>query len=379
MSHNLGVRWLRARLFDPRDVTSGYRISSFGERRADGSGGCGGDGGGSGGGGGATRKLIRKIQPQRITSAGVIHQQGLLHLGFQRLINSSPRRFRMDGEELYRTLSANGRCPRPRPNAGPIPLSGPFFAVLEDALDKIEADDPHIERYVVHKTDEFVVLQDGYPKANVHLLVLPRERVAGIRDLSGVHLPMLRKLAAYTAWVIHGISEMSDLGWACGLHSVPSLRQLHVHVLSRDFNSPCMKNAKHYNSFQAPFLVALDDVVRALQADDNVQTRFALETAEGRLKNQDLLCNRCGQAFGRRFSEFKRHLAACTALPPPAVYPTSWQVSKPVEPLDVAVPLAPLQEVPSLVDEQGSREGSAGRGKRPRDETTPIDAVVDLT
>lgn len=30
-------------------------------------------------------------------------------------------------------------------------------------------------------------------------------------------------------------------GWTHGLHSVPSLKQLHVHVMTLDLNSPCMK------------------------------------------------------------------------------------------------------------------------------------------
>lgn len=40
-------------------------------------------------------------------------------------------------------------------------------------------------------------------------------------------------------------------GWTHGLHSVPSLKQLHVHVMTLDFNSPCLKNAKHFSSLTA--------------------------------------------------------------------------------------------------------------------------------
>jgi aprataxin len=31
-----------------------------------------------------------------------------------------------------------------------------------------------------------------------------------------------------------------------GFHSAPSMRALHLHVISSDFDSPCLKNKKHW-------------------------------------------------------------------------------------------------------------------------------------
>lgn len=42
-----------------------------------------------------------------------------------------------------------------------------------------------------------------------------------------------------------------------GVHSTPSMSNLHIHVLTKDMNLPWMKNKKHYNSFCTDFFVEL--------------------------------------------------------------------------------------------------------------------------
>lgn len=97
----------------------------------------------------------------------------------------------------------------------------------------------------------------------------------------------------------------SGRDWAaeikCGVHAVPSMGHLHIHVLSRDMHSPAMKHRKHYNSFNTPFLVDVAD--------------FPLESGDVRRSSKDegfmrrdLVCWRCGHNFGNRFKELKDHL-----------------------------------------------------------------------
>lgn len=43
-----------------------------------------------------------------------------------------------------------------------------------------------------------------------------------------------------------------------GFHAEPSMRRLHLHVISRDFYSPCLKTKKHWNSFNTPFLLSTE-------------------------------------------------------------------------------------------------------------------------
>lgn len=40
-----------------------------------------------------------------------------------------------------------------------------------------------------------------------------------------------------------------------GFHSVPSMRQLHMHLLSLDYASDSLKSKKHFNSFATDFFV----------------------------------------------------------------------------------------------------------------------------
>ena len=47
---------------------------------------------------------------------------------------------------------------------------------------------------------------------------------------------------------------------------MPSLPQLHLHVISTDFDSSWMKTKKHYNSFHHPkFFMDIDDVIDKLE------------------------------------------------------------------------------------------------------------------
>lgn len=40
-----------------------------------------------------------------------------------------------------------------------------------------------------------------------------------------------------------------------GYHALPSMQQLHLHVISNDFDSPCLKTKKHWNSFCTDFFL----------------------------------------------------------------------------------------------------------------------------
>ena len=50
-----------------------------------------------------------------------------------------------------------------------------------------------------------------------------------------------------------------------GFHAIPSMRQLHLHVISQDLDSAAMKNKKHWNSFSTGFFVAADVLIEHLQ------------------------------------------------------------------------------------------------------------------
>ncbi|CAM1508408.1 Fc.00g052560.m01.CDS01 [Cosmosporella sp. VM-42] len=191
---------------------------------------------------------------------------------------------------------------------------------------------------VIYHTDDFVVINDKFPKALIHTLLLPRSpkhnlqhpfdafndveflakvktEVANLKKLVAKELQ--RKLGAYSKSdaarqaVLNGDVEPEDgelprgRDWeaevVCGVHAVPSMTHLHVHVLSRDMHSECVKHRKHYNSFNTPFLVNLEDF--PLDADDPRR-----ETKKEGYLQCYFRCWRCGKDFGHKFKQLKQHL-----------------------------------------------------------------------
>lgn len=195
---------------------------------------------------------------------------------------------------------------------------------------------------VIFHTPSAVAVHDLFPKATVHTLLLPRSThhnelhpfdafddpaflaqvradTERLRDLAAKELQRLlgrysHAEAARNA-VLDGEAEPevdAETGeavlpagrdWAreivVGVHSVPSMSHLHVHVLSRDMHSEKMKHKKHYLSFTTEFLVSLEDFP---MAEDDPRRR------QGRWPEREMVCFRCGRSFGNKFKELKEHL-----------------------------------------------------------------------
>lgn len=89
-----------------------------------------------------------------------------------------------------------------------------------------------------------------------------------------------------------------------GVHCVPSLDNLHVHIISADMSSPSMKNARHYNSFNTAFFLDFDEIPTLTDSD------FRLDPVliEYRAKTAPLVCWKCRVSYGRHFTSLKAHL-----------------------------------------------------------------------
>jgi aprataxin len=190
--------------------------------------------------------------------------------------------------------------------------------------------------HVIQHTPAFVAIHDLYPKATIHLLLLPRDPakylqhpfvalsdptfLASVRQEAG----RLKALAASELRRRFGPTSAADApylaaldadppaatlpagrDWAAevmvGVHAHPSMNHLHVHVISRDRHSETLRHRKHYNSFSTPFFVPLAEFPLA---DDDPRRHPG---REGYLK-RNFVCWRCGKEFGNRFSRLKEHL-----------------------------------------------------------------------
>ncbi|CEJ58253.1 Putative Histidine triad nucleotide binding protein [Penicillium brasilianum] len=237
-------------------------------------------------------------------------------------------------------LSSRNKQPKHAPSNSPkgnVPRGRKAFSGGRDGLGAyIAKPESYPSSVVVYHNDDFVAIHDMFPKSSLHLLLLPRdqsktrlhpfEAFEDAEFLAKVkaEAQRLRKLAAGELRRKYGKDSAQEQArraalnadpapdelppgrdWdreiMCGVHAVPSMNHLHIHVIAVDRYSERLKHRKHYNSFSTPFFVPLNDF--PLAADDKRRQ----PTAEGYLK-RDFVCWRCGEPFGNRFAELKKHL-----------------------------------------------------------------------
>ena len=202
-------------------------------------------------------------------------------------------------------------------------------------LSYITNPDSHPTSVISHDED-FVLIRDLFPKATVHLLLLPRDpakyllhpneaftdpafldqckQAAGtaaqlaskeLQRLLGQHSaldrPRLQALENGDEEIPPGRDWLSEV--RVGLHAHPSMTHLHIHIVSRDMHSECLKHRKHYNSFNTDFFIPLADY--PLAEDDERRDK---SHQNSNLKDVGFKCWRCGRNFGNRFKELKGHL-----------------------------------------------------------------------
>ncbi|KIW86294.1 hypothetical protein Z517_01689 [Fonsecaea pedrosoi CBS 271.37] len=209
------------------------------------------------------------------------------------------------------------------------PRNGLLAYILEPA--KFPSD------IVILHNDKTVLVRDAFPKATVHLLLLPRDpakQTLNPRDAldDQEFLDMVRTEAS--AAVKLAASELSRLispysetckariaamesenppdnpppgrdftkEFKVGIHAHPSMNHLHIHIISRDMHSDRLKHRKHYNSFNTDFFIPLEDFPLAR---DDIRRQTSYQNAN---LTKDYKCWRCGKMFGNKFTQLKAHL-----------------------------------------------------------------------
>ncbi|KAJ0088338.1 hypothetical protein Patl1_31382 [Pistacia atlantica] len=157
--------------------------------------------------------------------------------------------------------------------------------------------------------DDFVVLNDLYPKAKKHILVLARcDGLDHLADVSKEHLQLLKMMHAMgLKWAEKFLLEDASLVFRLGYHSVPSMRQLHLHVISQDFDSKHLKNKKHWNTFTTAFFRDSVDVIEEISNHGK-----ATLMDEESVLLMELRCHRCRSAHPN-IPRLKSHITNCRA------------------------------------------------------------------
>lgn len=156
----------------------------------------------------------------------------------------------------------------------------------------------------VISSETAVVIRDKYPKAKHHFLVLPKDDISSIFKLKRDHIPILDELRLLATNVIETSGE-KEKNFNIGFHAIPSMTRLHLHVISRDFISPCLKTKKHWNSFTTKLFLDYDKLYKELKEKGTIQRLEAIE-AKG-LENSPLICNQCNYE-AKTIPNLKDHL-----------------------------------------------------------------------
>lgn len=206
---------------------------------------------------------------------------------------------------------------------------------------------------VLFYDDNVTIIQDAFPKSYRHYLVLPRDLGLTLKHpLDAFKNPdIYDEISFYVEkakeMLVESIMEsklIPDLDYErkkfknqfvkAGIHSIPSMSNLHIHVISQDFNLARMKNKKHYNSFTTDFFVEFEkldpgdgeskrqDYLEPLDSEsdweiDNLQRETKNSTnperdskvLQGFIKDTPLKCVYCQKLFGNKFSLLKAHLS----------------------------------------------------------------------
>ncbi|XP_072261331.1 aprataxin isoform X2 [Pyxicephalus adspersus] len=165
---------------------------------------------------------------------------------------------------------------------------------------KVSMQDPKMQ---IFKDDKVVVIKDKYPKARYHWLVLPWQSISSLKALRSEHLELLHHMHAVGENIIRDHSSLSRAKFRLGYHAIPSMSHIHLHVISQDFDSPCLKNKKHWNSFTTEYFLDSQEVIDMIKLKGKVEVKDG--TSE--LLKSPLKCNVC-KVQQATIPQLKEHL-----------------------------------------------------------------------
>lgn len=164
-------------------------------------------------------------------------------------------------------------------------------------LDSME--DPELK---VREDDKVVVIKDKYPKAQFHYLVLPKANIPSLWHIKKQDEGLLLHMASVAEELVN---QHNDAEFKVGYHAVPSMHRLHLHVISTDFVSPCLKTKHHWNSFTTPFFLDSADICSQLRERGELK-KIKPEDSAVHL-NTPLKCHKC-ETVPKNLPDLKRHL-----------------------------------------------------------------------
>lgn len=183
---------------------------------------------------------------------------------------------------------------KPRPKRGP-------GANWKDGLVRALNDPDQI-----FETDELTVtLKDGFPKAKYHYLIVPRESINSVKELSRRNLDLLNHIHKVAEDLISRVHKKEPgLRFRFGYHAVPSMNRLHMHIISQDFDSPRMRTRHHWNTFNTEYFMDSTTVTETLKSVGYIEVD---EEKYEALLTLQMKCNICPRRY-EDMTALKSHL-----------------------------------------------------------------------
>ncbi len=85
----------------------------------------------------------------------------------------------------------------------------------------------------LEENEDFVVFHDIYPKAPIHLLVVPKQHIASLNDLTATHHDLIAKLMLSLPGIAakHGLENGYRTVINTGAGGGQEIYHLHIHLL----------------------------------------------------------------------------------------------------------------------------------------------------
>uniref|UniRef100_A0A8C2VM89 Aprataxin n=1 Tax=Chinchilla lanigera TaxID=34839 RepID=A0A8C2VM89_CHILA len=218
------------------------------------------------------------------------------------------KRKRSGSSDSIESIAASGpgKEPRSNPSQCSVPPEEKGTSTKKESLShwsqglKISMQDPKMQ---VYKDEQVVVIKDKYPKARYHWLVLPWASISSLKAVTKEHLELLKHMHTVGGRVIADFAGSSKLRFRLGYHAIPSMSHVHLHVISQDFDSPCLKNKKHWNSFNTEYFLESQAVIKMVQEAG----RVTVKEGTSELLKLPLRCHECQQLLPS-IPQLKEHL-----------------------------------------------------------------------
>ncbi|KAJ8963028.1 hypothetical protein NQ317_015485 [Molorchus minor] len=145
-------------------------------------------------------------------------------------------------------------------------------------------------KFIVQSDNLTTVIKDAYPKAEFHYLVLPKQNLSNLKEITKEHITLLEHMDRVAKELITDHKHKSKT-FKIGYHAEASMFRLHLHVISDDMNSICLKTKKHWNSFNSDFFLKSSDIL--LDVKEHGKVILPSKDACKKYMELPLKCHKC--------------------------------------------------------------------------------------